>query len=53
MSYKLQKALILAALFTVAGIIVSIHVGDLSLGFGLTAVVCFALYAAAVELQKK
>lgn len=52
MNYRLQKWLVLLALYATIGIIVSVNVGDVSLGFGLTTVGCIVLYAAAVELQK-
>lgn len=51
-SYKVQKFLILIALYATIGILVSVAVGDVSLGFGLATVGCIVLYAVAVELTK-
>jgi hypothetical protein len=51
-SYRVQKFLVLVGLYATIGIVVSIKVGDLAMGFGLATVGCVVLYAAAVELTK-
>lgn len=52
MLFRWVEFLILLALYAIVGIVVSVQVGDVALGFGLATVGCIMMYAAAVELTK-